>query len=125
VNYKAYIQSALLITYLSVVFLANGGGTVCITEQSNVQFEFGPIVCELSPLQPTSSTPAGDCGDCTDATLKTGETRRFASRNNFGVPPIPNAIVCHVLAQKTSLAQTYIEPESSAPDLAGSIILII
>jgi hypothetical protein len=125
VNYKAYIQLALLVIYLSVVFLTNGGVVVCITEQDNVQLEFGSIVCGLSPMQPISSIPAGDCGDCTDSTLKTGETRRIAGRNNFAASSTPNAIVCHVSDRKTVLAQTYIEPESSVPNLVGSCILII
>ena len=90
-----------------------------------MQLEYGMGSCDVDPVPAGSSAIAGDCGDCTDTQLQADETLRINNNNNVDAAQIQNVLLCTVVDQKTVSAQIYIEPESSAPDLIGSSILII
>jgi hypothetical protein len=124
-NYKIYIQIVLLAIYLPVIIFANAPVIFCMTEEGNLQIEFGFIACDLNPFQGTPSTEADNCGDCTDSTHAIGETHRIALGNNFDIPLIPNTLFCLAAGQNTSRLSCYIEPHASVSDLVGTSILII
>lgn len=124
-NYRAYIQFALLVTYLPVMIFVNAPVIICMTEDGNIQVELGSIACDLNPFEGTSSAEADNCGDCTDSKLAIGETHRIAAGSNFNIPLIQNTFFSQVVGQNTSRLSCYIEPNTSVSDLVGTSILII
>jgi hypothetical protein len=119
-NTTALILAAL---YLPLVILGNGQLTICVAENGRMQIEYGAGSCDVAPVHTDSSSIASTCGDCIDTMLQAGETLRV--NNNSGATQIQTVAICRIVDQKTMPAQTYVEPDSSAPDLVGSGILII
>jgi hypothetical protein len=120
---KNFIALILGVIYLPLAMLGNGQLTLCLTEKGEMQFEHGIGACDVDPIHAGSLAMENSCGNCTDTQFKASETLRI--NNNVNVAPIQNVFLCWVTDQKTVPVQAYIEPESSAPDLVGSSILII
>ena len=124
-NRKAYIQFALLVSYLPVMIFVNAPVIICMPEGGDVQIEFGSFACDLNTFQGALSTEIGNCGDCTDFKPVIGETHRITFGSKINIPLIKNAIFCQAVEQKTSRISCHIEPNISASDLIGSSILVI
>jgi len=124
-NRKAYIQFALLVSYLPVMIFVNAPVIICMPEGGDVQIEFGSFACGLNTFQGAPSTEIGNCGDCTDFKPVIGETHRITFGSKINIPLIKNAIFCQAVEQKTSRISCHIEHNTSASDLIGSSILII
>ena len=120
---KSLIALILGVIYLPLAMLGNGQLTICIAENGEMQIEYGVGSCDVDLAPAGFSAMASNCGDCTDTQLQADETLRI--NNSIDAAQIQNVLLCQVFDQKTAPAQTYSEPESSAPDLIGSSILII
>jgi len=122
---KSFVALILWVIYLPLAMLGNGQLTICIAENGEMQLEYGIVSCDVNPAPAGFSAMADNCGDCTDTQFTAGETLRINNNNNVDAAQIQNVLLCQVFDEKTIPVQTYIEPESSAPDLIGSSILII
>ena len=120
---KNFIAMILGVIYLPLAMLGSGQLIICIAENGEMQLEYGLGSCDVDPASTGFSATANNCGDCTDTPLKAGETLRV--KNTVETPQIQNVLLCQIVNQEKASLQTYIEPESFAPDLARSSILII
>ena len=115
----------LLLLYLPALVLGNMHATVCMTEQGEMQIEFGMGVCDTTITEAASSTPLNDCGDCADSKVKVGETRRVTLGNSCDLFQSQTAFVSIIHEQYILPASTHIESNTSTLNLIGSSILII
>lgn len=87
-----YMPLIFALIYLPLVIVGNLHVTICITEDGEMQFEYGN--CASDALPAGTSITANTCGDCSDAQLKAGDTQRF--NNNYNIAQPANILICQI-----------------------------